>query len=483
MKHLISLSILIVGLLICSCTEQRVPDPVITLPENIAWIENTMRDKYYWYKDIPSESKLDYSMKEDDFFKSLLSDKDGKTFNSHHEYFSTIKRLSGVTTYSSGDINRATPDKENISYGFDFMAIYNNPERTTIQLLVRYIQNNSPALESGLMRGDWITQINGRSITYNDALIIANGGEELSLTVQRWNSLIRNYVTITSKIILPAARHVTDNPVHLSKVFTTPSKGKKVGYLVYNHFTRGVNDNDYSYDNLLRTLSATTFNGIDEFVLDLRYNGGGYVSSALLLCAILAPASALENPFFYMHYNDKSSTKESVHTAGSEQLKPNGRNLNLSTLYVIVSDESASASELVINSLLPYIKKIVLIGEKTVGKNVASNSYTSYDKIWEINPIVCLLSNAEKKSDYVDGFIPDYLLNEAFTRSVDDPAKVILEEVRELGDINERLLRVALNLIDGTASSTRSVTTESATYSTSKSFISRKANHGAILSP
>ena len=482
MKHISYLFILVTGLFMYSCTEQKVLDPENDVHDNIAWIEKTMRDKYYWYEDIPSESTLDYTMKEEDFFKSLLSYKDGKTFNSHHEFFSTIKKLSGAGTYSFNDIKNASSGKET-SYGFDFMAIYNNPERTTLQLLVRYTLENSPALQSGLKRGDWITEINGMPITYNDAMSLTNGGGELSLTIQRWNPLFRNYVTQASKILLPAARNLKDNPVHLSKVITTSSKRKKVGYLVYNHFTRGINDSDFSYDNMLRTLSSTTFNGVDEFVLDLRYNGGGYVSSALLLCAILAPASALEKPFCYMHYNNKATTKESVLTAGLEQLHPNGKNLNLSALYVIVSDESASASELVINALLPYIKKIVLIGEKTIGKNVASNSYTSYDKYWEINPIVCRLSNAEKKSDYANGFTPDYLHNEAFTRSADDPSKVILEEVRELGDVNERLLRVALDMIDGTNSHARSVRqTKGPTYTViSGNSISRKANQGAII--
>ena len=479
---------MLAGFFIISCKDNKEPEPrpeKNPISENIEWIETTMRDKYYWYKDIPSENKLDYTLKEEDFFKSLLSDNDGKTYydinnNKRHYYFSTIEKTSGAATYSV-NTRRGSTVEENISYGFNFMSIYNDQTYTTIQLLVRYIHNDSPAKESGLKRGDWIVEINGKPITPDDAVSLSNGGEELSLTVSRWNPYYGRHVVVPEKISLPAARHVEDNPVHMAKVITTKSKGKKVGYLIYNHFTNGIHDNDSSYDNELRTLSATTFDGVDEFVLDLRYNGGGYISSALLLCAVLAPGSALEKTFGYLEYNDNASTREVAYKAGQGQLMPNGKNLNLSTLYVLVSSESASASEMIINSLRPYMDDVVVIGEQTMGKNVASMTYTSKDKAWEINPIVARISNSERKSDYVDGFSPDYLLYEAYAPTEKNPNIVSLVEVCELGDENERLLSVALNLIDGKDAQTRSArSVEGPTY-TPAPIVSRNANQGAII--
>lgn len=446
-------------------------------PKNIAWIESTMRRHYLWYDNIPATDRLDYTITEEKFFASLLSDNDGKVYyvdgNRRHYYYSTIKSLSGASTYSGNAEH---------SYGFEFVYIYSNSERSSIQLLVQYILDDSPAKESGLRRGDWIIEIDGRPITTDDIAPITNGEGEMLFTVQRWDTRWGRFATIPEKIQMPAARQVIDHPIHLAKIITVAEE-KKVGYLVYNHFTMGTSDNDDSYDKELRNLSATTFEGVDEFVLDLRYNSGGNISSAILLCAILAPGSELEKPFCYLQYNDKATPKERTYTAGREQLKSNGRNLNLSTLYVLTSSNSASASELVINSLRPYMN-VVIIGEQTEGKNVASSNFTSNDRLWEISPIIGRVYNSERSSDYEDGFFPNHTLSEAFTPVAQNSNIVMLNEVRELGDENERLLRVALNLIDNnTDANTRSTIAKDAPTYTLASFnsINRKATNGVIV--
>ena len=478
------LLILFAAFFIISCKDDKEhePKPNIKIPENIEWIETTMRDKYYWYKDIPSKDKLDYTIKEEDFFLSLLSDNDGKIYydannKKHHYHFSYLENLSsGSSTYADAS------GQENISYGLDLMSVYSDQTNINVIMLVRYILNDSPAKESDLKRGDWIVEIDGKPITSDDANSLKNGGKELSLTIARWNTNRKGLVVVPEKIKLPAARKVEDNPVHVAKVITTPVKEKKVGYLVYNHFTNGIDERDYSYDNELRTLSATTFDGVDEFILDLRYNGGGLLSSAQILCAILAPGSALEKTFGYLVYNDKASTKETIFKVGQEQLLPNGKNLNLSTLYVLVSGESASASEMLINSLQSFMK-IVIIGEQTVGKNMASLPYKSKDNVWKMHPIVARIYNSERKSDYTDGFSPNYLLSEAYIPTADNPKIVELTEVLELGDENERLLRVALNLIDGNSGTQiRNAGHAEGTKYTLAPFVNRKANQGIIIS-
>ena len=476
MKHVAYLLFVLAFSFLVACKDDKEPEKRPAIPKNIAWIEDTMRNYYYWYREIPEADKLDYTKTEEDFFYTLLSDKDGKDYysngNIQHYYYSTIKKTT-PSTYSG---------EAKYSYGFEFTSIYSNSTQTTLQILVQYISDNSPAKESGLRRGDWIIEIDGKPITIDDITNVTGGGGEMSLTIQRWDFNRGRHVTVPGKINMPAARLVIDNPIHLAKVITTPAKDKKVGYLVYNHFNRGTSNDDYSYDDELRNLSGTRFDGVDEFVLDLRYNGGGHVSSAILLCAILAPASALEKPFCYLQYNDKTYPSETVYKAGREQLKSNGRNLNLSTLYVLVSSSSASASEIIINSLRPYMN-VVLIGERTGGKNVASSLFTSDDKLWEINPIICQVYNSERFSDYANGFYPDYTLNEAFTPTAHNPNIVTLDEVRELGDENERLLRVALNLIDNTDVNIRNTILEDAPTYTIAPFnsISRKSTNGAIV--
>lgn len=155
----------------------------------------------------------------------------------------------------------------------------------------------------------------------------------------------------------------------------------------------------------------------------------------------------------YIEYKDKK--KSNYKLERSTQLKTTGKNLNLKTLYVLTSNSSASASELVINCLRPYMgeKNVVLIGLQTEGKNVGSVTYTNDDKTWEMHPIIGKVYNSEGKSDYENGFLPDYELDEAYEYWNDNTVSIL--EVLPLGDTNERLLQAALSLIDLNTSNRR----------------------------
>ena len=461
----------------------------IERPETLAWIEDHMTQNYYWYKHIDklkAAGKLNYESEPMAFFKSLLSPEDGKgNGGANHQYYSYMLNL---------EKSRSQIDESN-SYGFEFLAIYADDTHTSVWVLVQYILENSPAGESGLRRGDWITEINGKPFTTSDNSFKAlyYGGQAMSLTVARWDSNKGNYTIYPEKINMTASRKVVDNPVLIAKTLTA-SNGKKVGYLLYNHFTAGTGEeNDFSYDDKLREESMTTFNGVQEFVLDLRYNNGGLLSSARTLCAILAPKDALEKRFGTLTYNDKNKKKDLNFTAGKEQLtegstyypvKVKGQNLNLSTVYILTSEKSASSSEMVINSLRPYMNKVVLIGQQTEGKNVGSVPEKSDDGLWEMHPIVCQIANSEGFTDYADGFEPDYELDEAFAPTQEDPSIVRLIQVHELGERDERLLNAAMLLIEGKAipSSRSTATVDGPTYTrTSFNSIDRKATNGVII--
>ena len=197
-------------------------------------------------------------------------------------------------------------------------------------------------------------------------------------------------------------------------IIESPIKKKKIGYLAYTQFERGKTDDDSSYDDKLKELSGSYFTGVDEFVLDLRYNNGGLLSSAVLLCTMFEPASVVGKLLGYLKYNDKTSPiKEYIYT-GKDILGSTGKNLDLKTIYILVSNNTASASEMVINCLRPYMN-VVVIGEQTEGKNVGSVTYTSDDKKWEMHPIVCQIYNSQDYTDYVSGFSPDLELNDLRT--------------------------------------------------------------------
>ncbi|MDR3119197.1 MAG: PDZ domain-containing protein [Mediterranea sp.] len=433
------------------------------------WIEDKMRAEYLWnITSTPDYSKTG----PEDFFISLLSDEDGKTRNNQHYYYSYIEDASAQ---SRGVL------QEDYSYGFEFTGIYRDGTYTTMQALVLYVVEGSPAAQAGLRRGDWITEINGAPLTDSNYLSLL-GAEACAFTIMRWDSKKGAPVTLADKIEIVSARRIEDHPVFMAKVLNSPQKDKKVGYLLYNHFTDGKGDKDISYDDRLRSVSEEFQQaGVEEFVLDLRYNNGGLLSSALVLSAILAPESTFEKDFAYMQYRDQS--KYTYRLDRQAHLKSNGKNLNLKTLYVLVSSTSASASEMVINSLRPYMGQgnVILIGERTEGKNVASVSYTSSDERWIMHPIIGRILNSKGESDYVDGFAPDHELDEVFIPVGTNTVRVI--EVLPLGDPNERLLFAALSLIDGTAvASGNSRSSDGTAYrKAAVNSLDRRATNGVVV--
>ncbi|MDR0893801.1 MAG: hypothetical protein LBN06_00635 [Prevotellaceae bacterium] len=424
------------------CKDDKEPTANTERTETQKWIEEKMRDEYLWYTEIPAANKLNYQLETENFFTSLLSKKDGKSYTgsdgkSHHSYFSYIEKLKDDAT-TRGYIN------EKDSYGMECLGLnVMNQDSKEYELwgLVCYVLPGSPAQEAGVERGDWLILRNDKAMSSVSELM---SGAACSFKVVHGLTLSnKGLVYDTEKTInIPASRAVVDNPVFLYTTYKT-QEGKHVGYLVYNQFQAGIegSDADTSYDDKLREISAQ-FADVDDFVLDLRYNNGGLLSSAVLLCNMLCPANAVGKDLGYLEYND--GHKSVIRPTASQT---DIHNLNLSTLYVLTSESTASASEMVINNLRPYMK-VVMIGEQTVGKNVGSVDYTDNTKTWKIHPIVCRITNSEGNGNYSNGLIPDQTLSEVF--EYNDKGNVSeIHPVFPLGDPNERLFNAALNAING----------------------------------
>lgn len=446
-----------------SCSDDNKPnnpeDQTIT-----RWIEEYMRSNYYWYKDMPDADRLDFNSEPEVFFEFLLSSEDGKTNSrGRHYYYSTISDLSSESTRSIQQTER--------SYGINFL-VYLNADNTGYAHVL-YVAPGSPAHAANLKRGDWILKINGAKITGENYILLL-GSDACILTTGYWDPTQRDFVEQPDEVSIEAARQIEDDPVHHYEVI--PHNGKKIGYLVYNHFTAGKTDNDQSYDDKLREVS-NIFNSeaIDEFVLDLRYNGGGLLSSAQVLCSILAPRSVLGGSLGYLEYNDKQSPRNYNIPVTTTHLGA-GSNLDLNRLYVLVSNSSASASEFIINSLKPYMD-VVIIGTQTEGKNVGSQSQKSSDGQWEISPITCKIYNSDGDSDYNNGFTPDVPVDEATWDNL-----TTWDYFLAFGDKDELLLGTALSLIDGSyiSSSVRSGSTGSAMKIVYSS-LERRATNGVVI--
>lgn len=412
---------LIVPVYLTSCGEDRWAE-YAGQTRTDSWIDDTMRVWYYWNEDIPHAKRLNYFLKPFAFYASLLSRNDGKG-GSH---YSTIDSLKNVT--------RSIPHTDH-SYGFQFTTNRIRNNDTILYAHVLYVADNTPASAIKLKRGDWIMRMDDKPITGKNYGVLYGSGA-MKLTVGYYDALNDTIVAYKEPREIAPARAVNDNPVYYKNVYTRGSK--RIGYLVYNHFSSGVTDKSDEYNNDLRSASQY-FAGqqVNEFILDLRYNNGGLLSCAELMCALLAPANKLGQELGHMEFNNRVKPQKVPFRLNANLIR-GGANLNLSTLYVLTSAQTASASEMVINCLKPIMDKVVVIGATTEGKNVGSTKFTNPELMISMSPIVCKIYNVEGKSDYEKGLKPDLEVHEN-----KDLARFL-----PFGDPNEQMLHAALEMID-----------------------------------
>ena len=414
-------------LLLSGCGEDRWA-AYATQTATDRWIDDTMRVWYYWAQDIPESKRLNYFQAPATFFKNLLSKED--RFSSIDSLFST----SATRTIASPEY----------SYGMEFNVA---TVEGNYMAHVLYTVEGSPADEAGLKRGDWIMALNGEPLTKSNYTALL-GGPAVEIVVGRYvaeQEAIVAYDEVPRQ--LPAARRVEDNPVYCVKAFDL--NGLRVGYLAYNHFTPGTAyrangaGSTTNYDDDLRLASAKlAAANVSEMILDLRYNNGGYISCAQLLATLLAPVSALDAPMAYLEYNAKH---QPVEMRLDKTLIGQGKNLDLKRLYVLTSSQTASASEMVMNCLAPYME-VIQIGTTTVGKNMGARSFDNEEQMVTMTPMICKIYNALNESDYTKGFSPT-----SSALKIDE--NNYLGHFLPLGDPNETLLSTALATIAGESES------------------------------
>ena len=417
---------------------------------NFVW--KAMNSWYYWQPNVPNlaDSFDDNQTTYANFLNGKTPD---KLFYSLLYQRGTIDRFSWIENNNEVVYSSKIAEVEK-SGGFDIGIYPKDNTNTTAVALVNYVVPNSPAALAGLKRGDVITKVNGSPLTLNNSDLLYNNQVTVTLaaTVQLTST---GLITTdkTSSISITQA-DIDENPIayYEKKVYGT----KNIGYLVFNAFKADYND------ELNAAFAQMKADGINELVLDLRYNGGGSLETAVALAGMIN-GNYSGSPYVFLDFNNKHNSEDGfdylsnqMYTYSLVNNRPEKsgtqtiNSLNLTKVYVLVNFQTASASELTVQCLKKYVN-VVTIGYDTVGKFVGSitlydspaQDYTSYANKntkhnWQLQPITFSYYNKDK--DVNPEFItPDYEIN----------PYSIFNNLTAFGDVRDPFLKKALELITG----------------------------------
>ena len=418
-----------------SCTgNEQIPgeDPKKKNDPVNEWIKEWMDVVYLWNTRIPAQT--DKTLFPADYFESLLYTAEDRFSYIAEDYAQLFDQLSGVQ----------------MEAGYDFTLLRESRENENVVGIINYVKPHSPASSTELKRGDIFSTINNRQLTLsNYQQLLGEMSAPHVLGIWRDGALQPLSLTVT---------RYEENPVLLDSIYEID--GKTIAYLVFNFFSRDKGDDSYAYLQELNAIFGKYKQAnVDEVILDLRYNGGGQVSVAISLASMISNRGSSDvfsidqynsivdaeyRRAFGADYNKTFFDDELiVRDAAGKTVSQNPINKlqGLNRLYVLTSSRTASASEMLINGLKPYME-VILVGEKTYGKNVGmwfiyeTDTKKQKDNRWGMLPIVVKIYNKDNKSDYTNGF-------EANVKK-DEYAEMPL---LPLGDTHELLLEAALEHI------------------------------------
>lgn len=385
--------LLLITSLLASCGEDRSGEYYALIGPKM-WMYETMQQYYLFHEDLPDVTdEKSFFKSPEDFLSQVISSKDQK----NGTYFSHI---DSVYSGTSRAVSSSYPN-------FGFEAALIRTESGDYAIHVLYTQANSPAEEAGLKRGDWIIAADGQKISSEGySRYVSQPSQAYRFTLGALNGA--SFDTLTT-VQMPSPSYVVQKSILTHKVLTVGNR--KAGYVVYNEFA--ANDTE-EWKTLLTDFANE---GINDIILDLRYNPGGYVSTAVDLGSMLAPTTAIGQIFLKMTYNNVLNRTEEL------PIEDEGINLAYDNLYVISTGNTASASEIIINCLRPYMNgRMYQVGEATYGKNVAQTNFTNEQyPLLEFWLTTCYLSNAEDYYEYYDsGLTPDYNATESLSGTIVD---------------------------------------------------------------
>lgn len=353
------------------------------------FVRDVMQDLYLWSEFLPFVNPTSFASPE--------------AYLEAVRYRPLDSRFSYITSAAAS--NAFYSDSQFIGYGFG----------TSVQgdeLRVLQVYPDSPASEAGLARGDSILEVDGRSV----ASLIATGqiGGAFGPSEAGYSSeVVFRSLSGVERRERMTKRAVTIPTVSLTRAYDVD--GRRVGYLFFRNFVRP------SVAALDEAFAALREAGVTDLVLDLRYNGGGLVDVAVHLSSLIGGSVTAGQPFATFAHNTRNAFRNE--TLRFDEASPAAP--TLSRLIVITSRSSASASELVINGLRPFMP-VILIGDATYGKPVGQYLVEFCSKV--LAPVAFSLKNASGEADYFEGFAPTCVAGDGIDRELGDPEEASLAE-------------------------------------------------------
>jgi len=392
-KLLLTLSLLV---MITACGSQSRPDDISDIPKDSSnsgvttfaedekdFLYNLFLTEYYWNDFTPNP--FDYS-----------NYTDPQTMINVLKYPAKDRWSFVLTQQEYNDFASQS------TAGFGFQITYDNSGYMVIYI----VDIDSPADQVGFLRGDKIIKINGEPAT-------VFGIQEAYAAINQTTSFLIN--RDGKEIELNIASQIYNFKVTKAKSLTTED-GQKVGYLRFDSFTDNATDEIEQAFTYLQSLN------INKLVIDLRYNGGGYINTASILLDKLVRDKD-DQIQFTLKWNDGYSGNNE-----SGKFETDSNSLALKQIVFLTTQDSASASELVINSLMPerYGVDVVLVGKQTHGKPVGMQGRSYGDHIYFL--INFVTENVDGFSDYFDGIPVDCTVADDLSHQLGDPQEAMLKK-------------------------------------------------------
>jgi hypothetical protein len=353
------------------------------------FVRDTLFDIYFWYRQLPDTDPA--------LFDSPEAYLEAVRFRPLDQSFSFINSRAATEAFFS--------ESQFIGIGF---GIKQTGRR---KLRVSDVFPDSPASEVGLERGALLLAIDGRPVSEllaNGEFGSALGPNEIGVSVELTWRTVRG----ETRSAVVTKRAVTIPTVSDTSVFNLD--GLPVGYLHFRNFV------EPSIGALNRAFKRFRARGVVDVILDLRYNGGGLVDVSRHLGGLIGGVRTNTRVFVEFFHNDKNTFRNQV-----LRFDDPGRSVDLPRLVVITTRASASASEVLINGLRPFLP-VTIVGNRTFGKPVGQYGFDFCDKV--LFPVSFETRNSLGEGEFFSGLEADCAAADDLERALGDPEEASLAE-------------------------------------------------------